>query len=97
MGNTPTFVVELRTPGRQRIGFTPSMEWRVRKSYRGAGYGRPTEANLAKYVEKYNASLQPGECNAHIGPLGRATSARIRYNVGSEVVTTWQAPAFEVV
>ena len=51
--------------------------------------GRPTDAKLARYVADYNASLEPGGANAHIGPSGRATAACIKD--GYDIVATWKA------
>lgn len=39
---------------------TPS-EWKCRQS------GRPTTANIDKYVTVFEDSLKPGGCNAHLG------------------------------
>jgi hypothetical protein len=87
--STPKYVVEFTTGnGKQR-----TQEWRVRTSYRGKGYGMPTEANLEKYVLVYNASVETGGCNAHLGPKAKATTAVIKLNVdcGAEVAS-WCAP-----
>lgn len=39
--------------------------------------GTPNAAKLAQYVRDYNASLQPGGCNEHLGIESRATAAAI--------------------
>jgi hypothetical protein len=56
--------------------------------------GRPTDANLARYIGAYEASMQPGEVNEHLSQhLDHAPtvySAMIRYNTGyfgAEVAT----------
>jgi hypothetical protein len=87
--STPKYVIEFVTGnGRQR-----THEWRVRTSYRGKGYGRPTEANLEKHVQAYNASVEPGGCNAHLGPKATAVAAVIKLNVpGGEELVSWVAP-----
>jgi hypothetical protein len=47
--------------------------------------GRPTPANLAKFIDGYEASTRPGGVNAHIGPtvIGEA---RIVRNDGSHAL-----------
>lgn len=44
------------------------MEWRTRahKLY-GPGYGKPSVANITRWVEAYEASMRPGGPNAHLG------------------------------
>jgi hypothetical protein len=59
--------------------------------------GRPNAANLAKYVELFNASLLPGGCNAHLGESTRCVAAElVDHCRGNAVIATWAAPAFEV-
>lgn len=50
--------------------------------------GRPTVANLARYVADFEASTLPGGVNAHLGPT-RVVAARILTNRGErrEVAT----------
>lgn len=44
-------------------GSTPSA-WRRE-------YGKPTEANLSKFIQEYSRSLEAGGCNQHVSkPLG---------------------------
>lgn len=43
-------------------------------------YGRPTVASLERYIDKYNQSLAPGQCNQHIGAAGIAWGGRIETN-----------------
>lgn len=52
--------------------------------------GKPTDAKLARYVADYNASLDPGGCNAHVGPNGRCTAATIYDHDEQKVVATWK-------
>lgn len=40
--------------------------------------GRPTDANLALYVEALEASTKPGECNEHLGRTTVHTAQIIR-------------------
>jgi hypothetical protein len=87
---TTAYVVEIDTPGYR---YTPA-PWRTRQA------GRPTTANLAAHVEAFEASTEPGGCNAHLGAT-RVTSARIRRNQLRGVVVASYTPAarpmFEVV
>jgi hypothetical protein len=79
---TPRYVVEMSG------GFTAAA-WRVRQD------GRPTDANLARYVAGFEASTAPGGVNAHLGTT-RVRSAKVRENsYGGEVVARYQAPMFE--
>lgn len=90
--STPKYVVEME-------GSTPAA-WRVKS--RGAncpGYGSPTEANLATYMQMFIDSLKPGGCNHHVskalGYMPIPNWARIRVNcLGGEVVAEWKAPMF---
>ena len=59
---TPKYIVQLHTPGFYN---TPS-EWSVRGLYGGKGCGKPTDANLAKYVEQFEKSMLPGGANDHL-------------------------------
>jgi hypothetical protein len=66
--------------------FTPAV-WRC------AEYGRPTAANLAAYVAKFEASTAPGGYNEHLTPQ-KVSFARIKRNVaGGEIVATYVASA----
>ena len=79
---TPTYVVELTIPGTRN---TPSA-WNCKND------GRPTEANLANYVQTYERSTRPGGVNDHLGPE-TVTSARIRRNTCyGDVVARYVAP-----
>jgi hypothetical protein len=55
-------------------GMTGPMAWNCRT------YGNPTAANLDRYIDKYNESLAPGNCNQHIGRDGIAWGGRIETN-----------------
>jgi hypothetical protein len=96
---TSKYAVTLTAPG---YAFTPSL-WLVRRD------GRPTDANLARYVASFEASTGPGGPNAHLGAQQmtsatvRVISAVIRLNqAGGSVVARYQAkpaggPLFTVV
>lgn len=67
-------------------------------------YGRPTTANIDKWVTKYEESLSPGGANAHLG-YDPVVSVEIKRNVvDGDVVATWERknvrpnePKFQVV
>jgi len=73
------------------------MEWRCRRRGPYSGYGNPTEANLAKWVERFNEALKPGGCNEHLGDRCRVSSARIVDQFSGTVVATYTVPMFQVV
>jgi hypothetical protein len=73
------------------------MEWRCRRRGPVAGYGQPTEANLEKWVERFNAALKPGGCNEHLGDRARVTRASVRDQFSGEVLATYEVPLFQVV
>lgn len=82
-----------------RVGkaFHSSMAWK-------SEYGKPTTANIDKWVAKYEESLLPGGANAHLG-YDPVLSVEIKKNVvNGEVVATWDRktvrpdePKFQVV
>lgn len=63
--------------------------------------GPPTQDNLAKWRDTYNASFQPGGANAHLGEAFGAIPhihyARVVHQGTDRVVAEITAPAFEVV
>ena len=91
---TPKYAVEME-------GCT-SATWRVGPEYQIPGNGKPTAANLAKYVEAYIGSLKTGGVNVHIskalGYMPIPNWARIVLNDGSRtVIAEWKAPLFMIV
>jgi len=71
------------------------MMWDVKR------HGRPTEANLEKYVMAYAKSLEVGGSNEGIsnafGYIPYPRSAKIVRNVlGGEVVASWKAAMFQI-
>lgn len=66
------YQVTVTVPGRR---YSPA-SWNCKR------YGRPTEANLRKYVESFEASTRPGGCNAHLG-IEVVARAEVRLNDGS--------------
>jgi hypothetical protein len=62
------------------------MSWNCRRD------GRPTAANLQKFVESFEASTRPGGVNAHLGAT-TVTKAMIMLNDGSrKLVAEYEAP-----
>jgi hypothetical protein len=59
-------------------------------SWSAKQHGRPTEANLAKFVEVHNKSFEPGGVNAHVGV--RIVRAYLRRNErDGEVLAVWKS------
>ena len=87
MSNQPAptkYQVKIVVPGY----FYPPASWNCRRD------GRPTAANLAKFVESFEASTQPGQCNAHLG-VTKVLSASVKLNDGSaKVVARYEMPIF---
>jgi hypothetical protein len=82
---TPTYVVMIHVPG---VRYTPAA-WNCRRD------GRPTEANLRKYVESFEASTRPGGANAHLGEETVAFARLMRNDGSREVVayySGWDVP-----
>ena len=80
--STPKYVVDckLRSPKWANSGSI----WKVKD------YGKPTEANLAKYAKRYNDSLKPGQVNDHLGKDHEAIWLGIRENyAGASYIAEW--------
>lgn len=92
MTTTPTYTVTLRVPG---FYFTPAA-WRVTSRTQIPADGRPTEANLARYVDSFEASTRLGGANAHLGAT-RVARAFITDQRTGHKVAEYTAPMFEVV
>lgn len=71
------------------------MIWDVKR------YGRPTEANLEKWVMTFAKSLEAGGVNAHLSeslgyvPYPRTVVVKMNYT-GGPVVASWKAAMFQV-
>lgn len=79
---TTKYQVRIKVSG---YGFPP-MSWNCKRD------GRPTGANLKKFVESFEASTRPGGCNAHLGAT-TVTKAAICLNDGSrKKVAEYEAP-----
>lgn len=89
---TPTFRVEFErvvsiTEGR-RVSWTS-------QGYDCKRAGRPTDENLALYIEGLEHSTLPGECNEHLG-ITRIGAARIVRQSNNETVATYAPGLFTV-
>jgi hypothetical protein len=85
MGRTVTskYAVSITVPG-YSYGLA---SWRCQQS------GRPTDANLARYVAEFEASTRPDGCNAHLGEQ-HVTSAHVKINnYNGAVIARYRAPA----
>lgn len=51
--------------------------------------GKPTPGKLAQWVADFNASVQPGGVNEHLGPDARLVAASIYDHQIGAVVATW--------
>jgi hypothetical protein len=79
--STPSHRIEFTTAGRLRL---TNMAWESRE------WGRPTAANLAKYVGDVLASFQPGGTNSHAGPV-QLVAARIIRQSDDSLAAKWTA------
>ena len=79
-------------------GYATPAEWRTRTRQCGQipAHGKPTEENLAQYVQAFEASTQAEGPNAHLGPVV-VFSAYIKDQRTGEVKATYQGPSFVVV
>jgi hypothetical protein len=64
-------------------GYQTPSEWQTKFA------GRPSDANLAKWVALYHESLAPGGVNAHIGPSGRLVAATVIDQHTGDVRARW--------
>jgi len=54
--------------------------------------GRPTDANLATYIEDFEASTLPGQCNEHLGRTTVHTAQIVRQATGERVALYAPSP-----
>ena len=96
MGNTHTpkyrieyrGVVVLTGTEARRVSLTPH-GWDCKNA------GRPSDENLRRYIEGFEASTLPGGTNEHLG-ITRVSSAKIVFNTGyGETVATYEPSPFE--
>lgn len=75
--------------------------WDQGGHHQQAWSGRPTNANLAKYIRAHIKSLKKGGVNYHVSlalkyiPVPH--KARIVRQKTGDVVATWKAPSFMVI
>ena len=93
--STPTYRMELEE--RRTASSNPAvtrMAWDCRSK------GRPTDANLERYVLAYADSLKAGGVNMHLsqslGHMPIPHSARIVRQSTGQVVASWEAATFQV-
>lgn len=79
-----------------RPGYITPAEWRVRSRGQIPGYGKPTEANLAKHVEAFETSTKPGGPNEHLGTT-IVWAAHIKDQLTGKILATYRGPSFVVV
>jgi len=80
---TPRYVLKVLTITR-KFHQTNSI-WNSRS------YGKPTARNIARFVQKHNESLEPGEPNDHVGPIGAIYGAEIQDQFNDHaVVARWE-------
>jgi hypothetical protein len=75
----------------------------VKAQYGIPGDGKPTTANIDRWVTSYEESLKPGGPNAHLG-LHQVSYARIIRQSDNQIVAEWNRskqrpnePLFKVV
>lgn len=97
---TPKYRLEFTTT---RPGYFTPGAWEVRGRYGRHSDGKPTTANLDKWVTAFEDSLRPGKPNAHLGIFSVVTAKIINQFTG-EVVATWtrktarpNEPLFQVI
>jgi hypothetical protein len=81
------YVIILTAPG---MHYEP-MEWRTKARGGVPSYGSPTNANLAKFMQKFIETMQPGGHNDHLAQGGRGipTRASIMDQAEHRVVASW--------
>lgn len=88
MGRTVTAKYRMEMPG------ATAMSWFNKEK------GKPTAANLEKYIHAYAKSLEPGGANEHVsehfGYIPYPRWARIVEQSSGAVVAEWKAGTFQV-
>ncbi len=88
--------VEMFTTGDTSSRYCTPAEWRTKARVNAPAHGKPTDANLKLYVEMFEASTQPGGCNAHLGATV-VFSAKITDHRSGVTKATYRGPSFVVV
>jgi hypothetical protein len=81
---TPTYVVQIS----DGVHYYTASAWRVTSRTQVRADGRPTTANLKRYVESFEASTRPGGVNAHLGET-TVKRARINHNITGTLVAEY--------
>lgn len=81
MTRTPKYALSIKISGNCTAS---KMAWSCRDA------GRPTDRNLAKWVEGFEASTRPGGCNAHLRPTVVWSAVVTRNNGSNEVVAEYK-------
>jgi len=84
---TPPYIVVYK----EASGRTNHIAWRSKAQYGTKGDGKPTEANLKKWVEGLNQSIDGGT-NSHLPQSAKVVEAVIKRNE-SGAYTTIQGPS----
>jgi len=69
---------------------TPST-WNVKGKYGAKGQGKPTEANIAKYVQASEESCRPNGINEHLGIFSYLRAWIVDQQTG-DIVAQWTRP-----
>lgn len=73
-------------------------EWRERSRYGLKGFGKPTPEKLEAWRRKFNESISPGGCNAHLGSKYWIQITIEVYNqYTGNVVCKIDSPMFEII
>lgn len=85
---TPRYRLELKGTG----GTFPPQSW----NKRAGGPLTPTDAELRRWVESFEASTRKGGSNAHLGPTVIWSAQVVRQKDG-QVIARYSGPLFAVV
>ena len=66
-----------------------SYGWQARRRGQLAGWGKPTDSNLARHVRELEASTEPGGVNEHLG-VTRIARAEIIDQATGKVVAVYR-------
>lgn len=88
MSSTRTPAYALYLTGSNPRQIYTGMAWETRDRPGARGYGAPTDANLAAFVETFEAATQPGGANAHLG-ADTIHIASIVHQATGKVVATY--------
>lgn len=81
---TPTFVINVNDFQVFPTQNVDPMAWDTKYS------GKPTEENIKKWVEMYNASLEPDGVNSHVGRSAAVYGGSIKNQKTGDIVAHWE-------